>query len=222
MAVAKAPVENEYRAHLRAEMKTRDSVEKAWRAATVALKEAEALVESGDKARVYLTRFLADVNRLSSKLREIDSYPRLLMNSCQDPALKGELIVRREIKANLASEWQRAEHQVQARKEEQLKVAAKIRAKLGNAGTAVAGEPLPWEPGAMRYASWVRSGDELLFDPGQRQMDQSNAQHYLAEWQAATQAIRSAEAVRDSIAERMRDADTAVDETRRKMMRSPV
>lgn len=222
MAVAKAIQANPYREHLRQELRTRDAVKAEWREAADALAAAEELVKDGERPQHYLTKFLDRVRRLAARLQELDSYPRLLQNTCQDATLRSELAIARELKSHLAGEWNRAANEVSKRQEAWFAITAKLRQRLGPGATLPAGEEPPWTTDYGKQVEWCRIGDTLHIDESTQRMDPSNVAFFLGEWRAATAAVRGAESVRDAVGERLREASASVDEIRGRLMRSPI
>lgn len=213
-----APAEaNPYRLHLQQERCTIGAVEAEWRAANEELQMAEKLVAEGERMPVYITKFQNRVNGLAKKMQEIQRIPNLLLNSCQDAALRENLEVAIEIRNSIQQQWNTAQRAVESAEENRMKIAGAVRAKLGPCNRIQADEE--FNHGHL----WaVRNGDELWINPKQTQMHESNADYFLEQWANATRGIKIAKANRDSVSARSTEADAAVKAARQAMVDSPI
>lgn len=215
------PVEvNEYRFHLRQEMKTRDAVEQQWREACDALKLAEEMVRNGDKSPPYLTRFIAEVKRLNDKLREIDSIPQLLRNSCQDKSLREQSEIAREVRNNLRREWMRGKNEVDAAAQTLDGIKRSISKKLGEGAELNVGDELPWK--RLRDEQWAYCGSELFFSPNQSAFHSSNLADFSEQWIRCFRELKMAQANLRSISDRSDAADAEFNRLYDEMLNSPI
>lgn len=215
------PVEvNGYRVHLLQEMKTRDAVEKQWREACDALKMAEEMVRSGDKSPPYLTRFMAEVKRLHDKMREIDSIPQLLRNSCQDQSLREQSEIAREVRNNLRREWMRGKNEVDGAAQTLDRIKRQISQKLGEGAELKEGEELPWK--RFREEQWAHCGSELFFSPNQSGFHISNLADFSEQWIRRSRELKMAQANLQSISDRSDIADAEFNRLYDEMINSPI
>ncbi len=215
------PVEvNEYRLHLRQEMRTRDAVEKQWREACEALKMAEEMVRNGDKSPPYLTRFMAETRRLHDRMREIDGIPQLLRNSCQDHSLREKSEIAREVRNNLRREWMRGKNEVDEAAQKLDGIKRQISKKLGEGAELKDGDELPWK--RLRDEQWAHCGSELFFSPNQSAFHSSNLADFQEQWIRRSRELKMAQANLRSISDRSDIADAEFDRLYDEMTNSPI
>lgn len=217
MAVKTATPANPYRLHLQAERCTMGAVEGEWRRANEELQMAEKLVAEGERMPVYITKFQNRVNGLAKKMQEIRQIPNLLLNSCQDAALRENLEIVIEIRNSIQQQLNAALRAVESAEENRMKIAGAVRTKLGPCNRIQANEEFD-----QSYLWAVRNGDELWINPNQTQMHQSNADYFVEQWANATRGIKIAKANRDSVSARSTEADEAVKKARQAMIDSPI
>lgn len=217
MATKTATPANPYRLHLQAERCTMGAVEGEWRRANEELQMAEKLVAEGERMPVYTTKFQNRVNGLAKKMQEIRQIPNLLLNSCQDAALRENLEIAIEIRNSIQQHMNAALRAVESAEENRMKIAGAVRAKLGSCHRIQANEEFD-----QSYLWAVRNGDELWINPKQTQMHQSNADYFVEQWANATRGIKIAKANRDSVSIRSTEADEAVKKARQAMIDSPI
>lgn len=211
---------NQYRLHLQGEMKKADQVRDEHQRAGEALRNAEILVQQGEKPPLYSQKFVAEVRRLSARLSEISDIPRILLNSCQDETLRSAYEVAKEIRAAVTREYQTAQSGVADADLERIRITDRIRGSAGAGAIVEDGDRWPWESG--RETAWARRGDELAFNPKQNQLHESNVKAFLDMWSRATQSVKVAKARLAAVSQRSDEADEALNEARAAMINSPI